>query len=205
MRNCRCRRRHGVYRSDGTSAGRRDRVEPARTIRTLVADDGGVLGRQGDLRAIKWYIVPDARSVDDRGKRVQGVTIGDRIVLADAFTGDGPLVRHEVRRTHCSEESTVTRREAFLVACNDIVVCDSTCAADAGGRPTPPPTDAPVLLPRDVAIRVEVVPQRPAASQDGGAVAVIVSITISRDAGVGPARADRVGRRDWRHLRSGDR
>ena len=67
-------------------------------------------------------------------------------------------------------------RDAFLVACNDVVVCDSVCEADAGGRPRPP-ADAPELLPHDVVTRVEVVPPQPAASKDSGAVAFIVSIT----------------------------
>ena len=132
-------------------------------------------GRQGDLRAIRWYIVPDAHSIDVGGKRVQGVTIGDRIVLAGAVRGNGPLVRHEM--LHALLRGTSGHpRDAFLVACNDVVVCDSVCEAEAGGRSTPL-SNAPELLPRDVATRVEVVPRQPAASQDSGAVAIIVSIT----------------------------
>jgi hypothetical protein len=132
-------------------------------------------GRQGDLRSIRWYIVPDAHSIEVEGDSVQGVTIGDRIVLAGAFRGNGPLVRHEM--LHALLRGTSGHpRDAFLVACNDVVVCDSVCEADAGGRPTPP-LDAPELLPRDVATRVEVVPGQPSASQDSGAVALIVSIT----------------------------
>ena len=131
--------------------------------------------RQGDLGAIEWYIVPDASSIDVGGDRVQGVTMGDRIVLAGEFRLNGPLVRHEM--LHALLRGTSGHpREAFLVACNDVVVCDRVCEADAGGRPSPPP-DAPVLAPHDVAARVEVVPRQPAASQDSGDVAVIVSIT----------------------------
>jgi hypothetical protein len=135
-------------------------------------------GRQGDLRAIRWYIVPGATSIDIDGKSVQGVTIGNRIVLADAYRLDGSLVRHEMLHALLRGENGHPR-DAFLVACNDVVVCDSVCEADAGGR-LHPPADAPELLPHDVVTRVEVVPRQPAASKDSGAVAFIVSITNPR-------------------------
>jgi hypothetical protein len=131
-------------------------------------------GKQGDLRSIKWYVVPNATSIDLNGESVQGETIGNRIVLVDKFRLDGPLVRHEM--LHALLGVGGHPRSAFLDACEDVVVCDSVCEADAGGRPAPPP-GAPELALRDVATRVEVVPRQPAVSQDSGAVAVIVSIT----------------------------
>ena len=73
-------------------------------------------GRQGDLRAIRWYIVPDAHSIDVGGKRVQGVTIGDRIVLAGAVRGNGPLVRHEMLHALLKRGSHPNKK--FVEACH---------------------------------------------------------------------------------------
>ncbi len=132
-------------------------------------------GRQGDLSAIRWYVVPNATSITVNGKQVQGETIGtDRIILVEPHRLDGSLVRHEM--LHALLGVGGHPRAAFLEACNGVVVCDSVCAADAGGRTDPPP-DAPELTSRDVATRLEVVPRQPAVSQDSGAVAVIISIT----------------------------
>jgi hypothetical protein len=132
-------------------------------------------GRQGDLRAIRWYIVPGATSMDVNGQRVQGETIGtDKIILVDSHRLDGSLVRHEM--LHALLGVGGHPRDAYLVACNDIVVCDGACEVEAGGRPEPP-VDAVELTPRDVGARIEIVPREPVASQDSGAVAMIVSIT----------------------------
>jgi hypothetical protein len=135
-------------------------------------------GRQSDLRAIRWYVVPNATSIDFEGEQVQGVTLGtDRIVLADAFKMDGSLVRHEM--LHALLRVGGHPRDAFLVRCDGVVACVTTCETDAGGRPTPAPS-APEISPHDVATRIEVVPRQPSASRDDGAVAVIVSITNPR-------------------------
>jgi len=132
-------------------------------------------GKQGDLRSIRWYIVPDAVSIDLDGHQVQGATLGhDRIVLADSLRLDGPLVRHEMLHALLGVDGHP--RYAFLNACNDIVSCGPACEKEAGGRPVPSP-GAPVLDPRDLGTRVEIVPRQPAASQDSGAVAIVVSIT----------------------------
>ena len=134
-------------------------------------------GRQGDLRAIRWYVVPNATSIDVDGQQVHGETIGNRIVLADSHRLDGPLVRHEM--LHALLGVGGHPRDAFLVACNDVVACEGACETEAGGRPAPLAT-ATELAPSDLVTRVEVVPGTPAASQDSGAVAVIVSITNPR-------------------------
>ena len=132
-------------------------------------------GRQGDLRAIRWYVVPNVASIDLNGQQVQGETIGHVIVLVDRFRLDGSLVRHEMLHA-LLPGSAGHPRDAFLVACDGIVVCDSVCESDAGGRTTPSP-DAPELEPRDLLTRVEATPQDPSVSRDSGAVAVIISIT----------------------------
>lgn len=132
-------------------------------------------GRLGDFRAIRWYIMPNTSSFDLDGTQVSGAAIGKkRIVLADAHRLDGSVVRHEMLHTLLDESGHP--RGAFMVACDGVVSCGSICEAEGGGRAAPP-SDAPVLEPRDVAPRVEIVPRLPAASQDGGAVAVTVSIT----------------------------
>ena len=134
-------------------------------------------GRQGDLRAVRWYVVPNATSIDVDGQQVHGETIGNRIVLADSHRLDGPLVRHEM--LHALLGVGGHPRDAFLVACNDVVACEGACETEAGGRPAPL-EGATELAPRDLVTRVDVVPRPPAASQDSGAVAVIVSITNPR-------------------------
>jgi hypothetical protein len=132
-------------------------------------------GKQGELGAIRWYIVPNATSMDVDGKSVQGETIGtDRIVLVESYSLDGPLVRHEM--LHALLGVGGHPRDAYLGACDGVVVCDSVCEAEAGGRSVPPP-EATELAPRDLLTRVEVAPREPAASRNGGAVAVMVSIT----------------------------
>jgi len=132
-------------------------------------------GRRGDLRAIKWYVVPNVSSIGLNGQSVQGETIGNRIVLVDRFRLDGSLVRHEMLHA-LLPGSAGHPRDAFLVACDGIVACDSVCEADAGGRTMPAP-DAPELDPRDLSTRLDVVPLDPSVSRDSGAIAVIVSIT----------------------------
>ena len=136
-------------------------------------------GRQGDLRAIRWYIVPNATSIDVDGERVQGVTFGtDRIVLADAHRLNGPLVRHEM--LHALLRVGGHPREAFLVGCDGVVACVGKCEMEAGGRQVPP-ASAREISPSDVATHIEFAPRQPAASRDEGAVAVIVSITNPLD------------------------
>jgi hypothetical protein len=131
--------------------------------------------RQGDLRAIKWYVVPNVTSIDLNGQRVQGETIGNRIILVDRFRLDGPLVRHEM--LHALLPGTSGHpRDQFLLACDGVVVCEGACEKEAGGR-IEPSEDAPELDPRDLLTRVEVTPQDPSVSRDSGAVAVIISIT----------------------------
>jgi len=135
-------------------------------------------GRRGDLRAIRWYVVPNVSSIDVDGEQVQGVTFGtDRIVLAEPYRLDGSLVRHEM--LHALLRVGGHPRDAFLVACDGIVVCDSVCEADAGGRTAPAP-DAVEIDSRDLITRVEIVPQQPSGSRNDGAVAAIVSITNPR-------------------------
>jgi len=132
-------------------------------------------GRRGDFRAIRWYVMPGASSFDLDGRQVVGAAIGkNRIVLADEHRLNGSVVRHEI--LHTLLDVSGHPRAAFQVACGGVVACGSICEAEGGGRPVPP-TDAPVLAPRDVAPRFEIVPRQPAFSQDSGAVAVIVSIT----------------------------
>ena len=133
-------------------------------------------GRSGDLGYVRWYIVPDADSIEVDGQRYDGFWLGapDRIVLVDAKRLDGPLVRHEM--LHALLGVSGHPRDPFLASCEGIVACEGECLAESGGRVLPSP-DAPVLTPRDVATRMEIAPQAPAMSIDSGAIAIIVSIT----------------------------
>src|SRR5260370_10316235 len=57
-------------------------------------------GLSGDLSAISWYVVPNARHIPagDVSAVVEGRwdSVGNRIVLADIGPRDGELVRHEM-------------------------------------------------------------------------------------------------------------
>ena len=136
-------------------------------------------GRTGDLASVRWYVVPGVRTIVVNGKEYSGYWYGrpDRIVLAGESRFDGALVRHEM--LHVLLGPVGHPRVPYLTSCNDIVACVGECETDAGGRPTPA-ADAPVLDPRDVGTRVDLVPAAPAESIDSGAIAVIVSITNPR-------------------------
>jgi hypothetical protein len=133
-------------------------------------------GRSGDLRAVRWYVVPDVQTIEVDGARYDGFWFSgpDRIVLADAHRLDGLLVRHEM--LHSLLGKAGHPRDSFLTACDGVVACEGACAVETGGRELPPP-DAVEISPHDVGTRIEIAPREPAESLDSGAVAVTVSIT----------------------------
>lgn len=140
-------------------------------------------GRSGDFRSVQWYIVPGVRTIEVQGEHYDGFWFGqpNRIVLAEASSVDGPLVRHEMLHALLGVDGHP--RDPFLTACDGVVTCDGGCAVEAGGRALPP-SDAAEISPHDVATRIEIAPREPAESLDSGAVAVTVSITNPRDEAV---------------------
>jgi len=125
---------------------------------------------------VSWYVVPNTAILSHQGRQVVAYWIGnpDRIVLADASRDNGSIVRHEM--LHALLHRNGHPRDAFLTACGGIVACDGDCATETGGYPLPS-ASAPVLTPRELGTRVEVMPSVPA---DSFAVAATVTITNPR-------------------------
>ena len=136
-------------------------------------------GITGDFGAVSWYVVPNTRSLSYQGKRVDAYWIGnpDRIVLADSLRDSGPIVRHEM--LHVLLHRNGHPRAAYLEACGGVVACDGECALEAGVYGSTS-ASAPVLEPRDVGTRVDVLAPLPAEVADSGAAAVLITITNPR-------------------------
>ena len=136
-------------------------------------------GITGDLAAVSWYVVPNTRSLSYQGKKVDAYWIGnpDRIVLADSLRNAGPIVRHEM--LHVLLHRNGHPRDAYLAACGGVVACDGECALEAGVYGSAP-ASAPVLQPRDVDTRVDVLAPLPAEVGDSGAAAVLITVTNPR-------------------------
>ncbi|HKP16468.1 MAG TPA: hypothetical protein VJT85_10385 [Gemmatimonadaceae bacterium] len=136
-------------------------------------------GITGDLAAVSWYVVPNTRSLSYQGKKVDAYWIGnpDRIVLADSLRNAGPIVRHEM--LHVLLHRNGHPRDAYLAACGGVVACDGECALEAGVYGSAP-ASAPVLQPRDVDTRVDVLAPFPAEVGDSGAAAVLITVTNPR-------------------------
>ena len=136
-------------------------------------------GITGDFAAVSWYVVPNTRTLSYQGKQVDAYWIGDpdRIVLADSLRNSGPIVRHEM--LHVLLHRNGHPRDAFLAACGGLVACDGECALEAGVYGSASPS-APVLQPRDMGTRVDVLAPLPAEVVDDGAAAVLITITNPR-------------------------
>lgn len=133
-------------------------------------------GVQGDLNAIRWYVLPKAGTFDLSGDTVNGAWYGDgnRIVIADSSLSDGELVRHEM--LHALIRVPKHPRDQFLGRCGDIVACEDQCLADAGG---PPDTSSNAVLadPRSLVASTLVLPNPVSLSADSGWTTFTVSLT----------------------------
>lgn len=124
-------------------------------------------GIQGSLAAVRWYVVPDAQTVEVRGDRYAGYwsSAGNAIVLAEAAMYDGSLVRHEM--LHAATGDAGHRRSDFLGRCGGVVVCDQRCISEAGALPpldaTTPRVGADLLE-----VDVVVTPRSPSLAAYGG-------------------------------------
>jgi hypothetical protein len=132
-------------------------------------------GRSGSLDQVRWYHVPDARTISLDGKEVGGywVSHDDVIVLAGRSVQDGALVRHEMLHALSNRGHT---REYFLDRCQGVVACTGSCLTEAGGRAVPP-ADAPEIAPTELRLSLDVAPPRPSFSADSGAAAVYLRVS----------------------------
>jgi hypothetical protein len=133
-------------------------------------------GLTGNFASVSWYVVPNTGTFSYDGKQVYAYWIGDpdRIILSDSLRDDGPTVRHEM--LHALRHLVGHPRAAYLEACGGIVACTGECSVEAGEYKAPS-ASAPELQPREVATRVDVFPPLPAEGVDGGAAAVLITIT----------------------------
>jgi hypothetical protein len=129
-------------------------------------------GRRGLFSRVRWYYVPDARSLTVNGQRVEGYwTAGNTIVLAEAAMLKGPLVRHEM--LHALQDGDGHPREFFLRRCGGVVVCDGSCADE---EPLPPANPALRRAePNALEIGVELRPQSPSLGLYGGYLSLTVT------------------------------
>ena len=136
-------------------------------------------GITGDYASVSWYVVPNSTTLSWQGMQVDAYWMSnpDRIVLADAHRGDGPVVRHEM--LHALLHRDGHPRDAFVTACGGVVACNIACSAEAGAYATPPAT-APELQPRDLQTRVDVFSTTSGIGPDAGAAAM-VTITNPRN------------------------
>jgi hypothetical protein len=136
--------------------------------------------RPGSLASIEWYVVPGAHSLDIEGKHVDGywTSAGNAIVLAEDAMMDASLVRHEM--LHALERVTAHPRDYFLGRCGGVVVCISSCLAEAG--PPPPGNPAALLVsPSELEIGLAVTPESPSRARYGGYFAVTVTVRNPRN------------------------
>ena len=108
-------------------------------------------GLTGSLSAVTFYVVPGNSVNDGRDGDVSGYwsKASNRIVLAGAYTNNGPLVRHEM--LHALIQGVGHPALYFQQKCAGVVVCVKTCltaasqiVADASAdRALPSPSDRP--------------------------------------------------------------
>jgi hypothetical protein len=138
-------------------------------------------GLTGDLAAIRWYVVPNAGSLQLKdGSSVNGYYLrgSNRIVLdgTDALSGD--LVRHEMLHALLRGPASGPShpREMFIRRCQGVVVCVDACTTDDG--PAPPPDPAAIHVPQDdVTVSIDIQPANPSSAQDGGNFMMIITAT----------------------------
>jgi hypothetical protein len=159
------------------------RFEPPPAYRLWWAMTQECSGRPGSFTAVDWYVVPGAHFLDVEGKRVDGywTAPGNTIVLAESAVMDAALVRHEM--LHALIRVTSHPRESFLGRCGGVVVCISSCLAEAG--PPPPPDPAALhVSPTGLEVNVLVTPERPARALYGGYFTLTVTVHNPRDQAV---------------------
>ena len=86
-------------------------------------------GRSRDLASIRWYRTPGSSFIHD-GEPAAGLSFGNRIVIAQEYLYDGPIVRHEM--LHALLGDGGHPRSAFLGSCAALVYCFDKCARDGG-------------------------------------------------------------------------
>ena len=84
-------------------------------------------GLSGSLAAVSWFVVPGSSVNDGTDSEVSGYwsKASNRIVLANAFRTNGPLVRHEM--LHALIQDVGHPASYFQQKCAGVVVCVKSC------------------------------------------------------------------------------
>jgi hypothetical protein len=124
-------------------------------------------GLRGDFSRVGWLTAPGQPSFTIDGRPYSGFWFpsGNRILLGDGWTMNGPLVRHEM--LHAILRFGDHPRGWFVDKCGGVVVCTSECdpAGEEGHGISPAARE---VLPSDLEISVAASPETPSASIDGG-------------------------------------
>jgi hypothetical protein len=129
----------------------------------------------GDLSAVQWYVVPNARTLPVNGRDVAGywAEAGNQIVLTAPIVLDGGAVRHEM--LHALIRTGGHPRDQFVVKCAGVVECPAQCIVDGGAAPAPDPSAVPVSP--DV-MEVSVAPGPVALAHTGDGDVFSVTVTV---------------------------
>jgi hypothetical protein len=128
------------------------------------------------LGTVTFYRAPHAETVPDGAYgEVAGYwsRASNRIVLAGASAGDGPVVRHEM--LHALVRTGGHPPAYFQGRCAGVVDCPATGCRDAGPAPQHAPADAPSLSVAVLEVGVELLPDTLVRSGPDRSLAVVVS------------------------------
>lgn len=152
------------------------RFDPPSVYREWWSETEACIGLTALYDAITWYYVPGAETLDGTPEGYNGewFASGNRIVFADDARFWGDLVRHEMLHAILGRRSLTHPRQAFVVRCGGVVVCEGECLA-AAGPPSKPPTNARTVPPESLEIGVTVTPAVPSSAILDGYFTMIVT------------------------------
>jgi hypothetical protein len=136
-------------------------------------------GITGDFASVSWYVLPNQTQFEVNARKYQSYWFarGNAIVITASSRLDGQLVRHEMLHALAGPEH---RQEYFVDKCGGVVVCESSCLAEAGELPTPP-TNSPIVQSIDLDTELRVDPADASLAKDSGWIALTVSIANLRE------------------------
>lgn len=121
------------------------------------------------FESISWFTVPPGH-LDVRGESAAGVWYGDtnRIVIAQGWRDDGPLVRHEM--LHALLNTSAHPAEFFQSRCADLVACSGECEV----RPVLP--NATEVAAEVLQVSITLFPRAPSVTLHEGWATIVVDV-----------------------------
>lgn len=127
-------------------------------------------GVRGDFDAVEWFVTSGSADGDEPDVRGSWYPDGNRIWLHENAVDDDQLVRHEMLHALLRQGHV----NAFVGACGGLVLCTTTCIAEAGGLPAGPSNEAATIHPEDLTVTMDVIGPLPG---DTGWMAVVMTAT----------------------------